>query len=82
MIIYQMNENVLVQNDLNNELIDWFQIRNIQLNYSNLNWKLIRILVISIIHFLKKSSFYMNIDKIYEYWLKILTKYISYKYFS
>lgn len=69
MIIYQMNENVLVQNDLNNELIDWFQIRNIQLNYSNLNWKLIRILVISIIHFLKNLPFI---------WQNI----VSYKYFS
>lgn len=69
MIIYKMNENVLVQNDLNNELIDWFQIRNIQLNYSNLNWKLIRILVISIIHFLKNLPFI---------WQNI----VSYKYFS
>lgn len=69
MIIYQMNENVLVQNDLNNELIDWFQIRNIQLYYCNLNWKLIRILVISIIHFLKNLPFI---------WQNI----VSYKYFS
>lgn len=69
MIIYKMNENVLVQNDLNNELIDWFQIRDIQLNYSNLNWKLIRILVISIIHFLKNLPFI---------WQNI----VSYKYFS
>lgn len=69
MIIYQMNENVLVKNDLNNELIDWFQIRNIQLYYCNLNWKLIRILVISIIHFLKNLPFI---------WQNI----VSYKYFS